>query len=59
MVLQKLTRVKLFSKYVWDRQGISYPPEANKMHDNETIPRVKEDVGWGIPQPGIFCIQIA
>jgi hypothetical protein len=43
----------------WDRQGTSYPPETDKVSNDEAISRVKEDVGWGTPQPATFRIQIA
>lgn len=42
----------------WDRQGTSYPPQADTVYDNETVSRVKEAVGWGYPQRTI-CIQIS
>jgi len=31
----------------WDRQGTSYPPQADTVYDGAAVPIAKEDMGWG------------
>ena len=42
-----LSRVKGYFQRIWDRQGTSYPPQADTVYDGAAVPIAKEDMGWG------------